>query len=181
MVQRLFNIQRWKLVEMDQVVDFPSPKPRLVRIDVNAPDWAELYYITDDGEALFLALVKGRDTVEFQSSGKFSLAVRGGECWVYSVDGEDISTTVIDPIIFTRVVERRRKSPELVAMEIAMMHNMNKRMEQMQRELTRGQLRRDRAIEAQLAAAAAARSLPPEPEQDAGDESSADVDNEAGG
>jgi hypothetical protein len=166
MVQRLGSIKKWRLVEIDEVVAFDSPKPRLVRIEVNAPASAELYYIDGDGAVSFLGLVRGRDTIESSSDGKFSLAVQAGDCWVYSVDGDDISTTIIDPIIFTRVVERRRRSPELVEMELSMMANVNKRMEQMQRELSRGVLLRERAVEAQLAAARRLATDPAESESD---------------
>lgn len=166
MTQRIFDVLKWTCVEEDAVLPFPDDRPRPVRLDVNAPAAAELYYVSEDGEVRFLATVDGRDTVEFTTAGRFSLAVRGNECWIYTVDGKDTATETIDPVIFTKIVERRRRSPELVKMELAMYANMNKRMEVMEREIHRGILRRERAVEALAAAQALAGSDRSESESD---------------
>lgn len=154
MVQKLYNLTKWGLIDGGKVLSFPSNKPRAVRLDVNAPSKVELSYINADGEVFFLALVEGRDTIDFTTTGKFSVAT-SGDCYVHTVDGEDVSYEVIDPIIFTRIVARRARSPELERLEQRMMMNINRRLEKQRGELEDYYSRRERDVAALAATAAA--------------------------
>lgn len=134
MVQRIFNVTKWMQLEEGKVCSFSNPRKRIVRVDVNSPGDSELYYVGADHETRFLALVRGRDMIEFTSDGAFSIAVNGNDCWIHTPDGEDISHEVLDPIIFTRIAERRARNPELMAIEARMMQNIFRRMEAMKLE-----------------------------------------------
>lgn len=170
MVQRIFDVKKWTRLEEGQVLGFKSERPRVLRLDVNSPGDSELFYIDAAGEVVFLALVRGRDTVEFVTDGPFSLSVSGNDCMVYTQDGDETVHTALDSPSFTRIVERRARNPEFEAMQWAMMENINRRLDKQKEDLERVYRRREAARDAQLAAAAdAGRSVDePAPSGDEG-------------
>lgn len=127
-MQRLFNVTKWKRLCEGQSLTYPNARPRVVRLEVNAPRAVGLYlFDAATGEALFLARVEGRDTVEFYSGGDFEL-VSDGEVFLYTADGEVAHHEVLDPVIFTRIVERRQVNPEVAAIQRAMNINIERRL-----------------------------------------------------
>lgn len=134
-MQRLFNINKWQLLENGKAVNFENPHPRRVRIDVNAPDRAKLFYVDGEGEITFLAVVDGRDRVEFGCYGEFGLTAEGGDIWFDTVDGEDFSFSIPDAVIITKIAQRRARNPEFEMMQFKMNQNLEIRMEQQRREL----------------------------------------------
>lgn len=146
-MQRIFNVDRWAVIEPGQVLEYPSERARLVRLEVNSADVANLYLLNEDGEAFHLARVCGRDTVEFVSPGKFSLSVADGACSVYTVDGTSVAHTVEAPVSFTRIVERRRRNPEIEQIAHMMSQNMERRLAQQAGELQAQYERRERVRE----------------------------------
>lgn len=151
-MQKIYNVENWVVIEPGQVLEYPADRPRLVRLEVNAAAESQLYMLNASNEAFFLALVKGRDTIEFVSSGKFSLSVAENACSVYTVDGSNISHTVEAPVSFTRIVERRRRNPELEIIAAQMAANMNRIIEQQANEREAEYARRERAREQRDAA-----------------------------
>lgn len=162
-MQKLYNINKWQCLEAGKVLSFPQTKPRAVRVDVNCPGECEIHYVNGDGETTFLALVRGRDTLDFTTDGKFAITITGNDLWVHTIDGEDLSFEIIDPVIFTRIVARRARSPEMEMMEARMMQNINRRLERQQNELAGNYERRARILEEKHAAALAAASAAREP------------------
>lgn len=158
-MQRMFNLDKWERLKEGEGLEFSNPRPRNVRLEVNAPVRTALYVVDPEGEVHFLALVEGRDTVEWGSSGAFQLTVEGADVMVYTADGADIAQRVIAPVIFTKIAERRRRNPELEYIAHQMQLNMERRLEQQAGELEQLFIRR--------AALAAAQSVPvasgPEP------------------
>lgn len=151
-MQRIFNVEQWVVIEPGQVLEFPAERPRLVRMEVNAAVESQLYLLNEKQEAFFLALVKGRDTIEFLSTGAFSISVAEGACSVYTVDGSSNYHTVEAPKSFTRIVERRRRNPELEIIAAQMAANMKRMLEQQSNEREAVYERRERAREAKIAA-----------------------------
>lgn len=95
----------------------------------------------------FLALVKGgRDRLEFAVDGEFDLLSEGSGAYVYTNDSQDTSTVVLDPVIFTRVANRRQRNPHLEMIE----YQMRRNMEMMQAELRDEADRRVAALERKL-------------------------------
>lgn len=181
-MQRIFNVENWIVIEPGQVLEYPAEKPRLVRLEVNAAAESQLFMLNAANEAFFLALVKGRDTIEFVSSGKFSLSVAENACSVYTVDGSNIAHTVEAPQSFTRVVERRRRNPELEIIAAQMAANMNRILEQQSSEREAVYERRERAREARLAAieAASAKSGSEKEPEPSGSNGDTEADKPAG-
>lgn len=156
-MQRLFNLNKWIQLAEGSQWNFTNERKRKVRLEVNAPSPVTLHVIDDQGEVSFLALVEGRDVVEFVTTGRVSVAVEGGECWFYSEDSDDVSCTVVDPVKFTKIVERRKRSPELEYIAAQMNRNLELNLQKQAHELEQLFLRREeaRAVQYQAAALAA--------------------------
>lgn len=170
-MQRLFNVTKWRRLCEGQAIPFPADRPRVVRLELNAPQAVGLYLLdAPSGKMVFLARVIGRDTVEFHVGGPFSL-VADGEVFVYAAQGEVIHHVNDDPEIYTRVVERRQLNPEIVAIQRAMNLNIERRLAA-QRDEFNAAIRRmqsDRKVAARRAADAASQ---PEGESAAADDGS---------
>lgn len=177
-MQRIFNVDKWATLEVGKSIGFPSHRPRVVRLETNSRDEVALYLATDDDEIRFLALVKGRETVEFVSPGKFALLCEGGSVNLYTADGDDISFVNLAPVIFTKIAERRKRSPELEYIAAMMQANLNRRMEQQRNELEALFERRERERAGfQLASpASAAKGAGGKPEQAGSERPAKDVE-----
>lgn len=127
-MQRMFNLSKWQVLRKGEALQFVNPRPRNVRIEVNAPTASRLYIVTEDGDLQFLARVEGRDTIEFGTDGAFDLTTEDDEVAVYTADGDDISMRVIAPVIFTKIANRRPRNPELEAIAARMAENMERRL-----------------------------------------------------
>lgn len=147
-MQRVFNLDKWQEIPEGKAIRFNAEQPRVVRIDVNAPDAVRLYLINAANEPHFLARVQGRDVIEFFSSGAFSLA-SDGQCYIYSVDGDVWTYNDPAPEIFTRIRERRGRNPELEYIVARMQQNMERRLAQQSHEIAAALERRQAAREAQ--------------------------------
>lgn len=156
-MQRIFNVDKWVVIEPGKVLEYPNERPRLVRVEVNSADVANLYLVDAGGEAFHLARICGRDTVEFVSPGAFGLTAADGALSVYTVDGTTGHRTVEAPESFTTIVERRRRSPEIDAMMRMMHSNMERRLSQTAQELQEQYERRERERDAKAAQYEAAR------------------------
>lgn len=134
-MQRIFNVDKWQRVENGRAVNFGKSDPRRLRIDVNAPDPVKLFYSDGNGETMFLARVCGRDVIEFNALGAFSITVDGGDLWLATVDGEDYSFDIPDAVILTKIAERRPRNLEFEMMQYQANANIERRLQQMRREL----------------------------------------------
>lgn len=135
-MKRLHNVNKWTELSPSHSLTFANDRPRLIKLQVNPQEDCRLYYQDQSGELRFLARVFERDTVEFFSDGAFVLTC-DGECGIYTMDGDDVSSTITDPVIFTKIAQRRRRSPELEFIAAQMQANMNRRLEQQSHELRR--------------------------------------------
>lgn len=116
----------------------------------------------DDGKAVtFLALVKGRDRLEFSVDGAFDLMVEGGNANVYTVDSADVATRIVAPIIFTRVANRRVRNPELEWMMYQQRRNQEDMLAAMSAEMERRLSDLEKGLKKQYAPNRETR-LPPE-------------------
>lgn len=146
MTQRVFNVEKWVLLDEGQSYLLQSDdeeKSRAVHLEVNAPSRVQLWLLDDrtrlggEVDQLFLAAVDGRDKVEFYVSGTVRLVVEGGPVWIYTIDGEDVSIETEPSETFTRILERRRRSPEVEAIIREMNFNLERRFAQQANDLGR--------------------------------------------
>lgn len=173
-MQRMYNLEKWMRLPQGSRLEFSNARPRTVRFEVNAPGERALYVVDElSGECRFLALTMGRDVIEFSANGAFSLLAddpAGGEdveTWIFTADGADVSIVLEAPESFTRIVERRRRNPELEHVMALTMANMERRFAQQAGEFAE-QLERVRAAGSQERAAAGVPSSPaPSPGQTA--------------
>lgn len=158
-MQRLGSLDKWFRLVEGEAAQFTNERPRNVRIEVNAPVKVALEYIDlrpeTAGEVHFLALVEGLDVIEFGSFGPFQLAVGAGEVMLNTVDGIDVSRRVIGAQPFTKIVERRRRDPQMEYMFQKMQENMQFNLARQAAEYDALFTRRTAALEAQLAATSA--------------------------
>jgi hypothetical protein len=158
-MQRMFNLSKWTKISEGETVEFPSTRNRRVRVEVNSPAVSRIWTVNDDGDLTFLARINGRDSIEFFAVGQLRFHIEGGEVWIYTSDGEDISAVIPDAQSFTRVMERRQRNPQLEYIAAQMEANMNRRMEKQADEIAALYARREAALvrrsEADLAARAA--------------------------
>lgn len=153
-MQRIYNLDKWALLEEGKRLSYVNSRPRKVVVEVNAPSEV-LLYLVEDGKPRFLALVKGRDTVEFYPDGAFDLTCEGGAVYVYTADGDDVSMEALDERTFTRIVERRPRNLELELMQRAAAENTRRLLEAQRQDMEKYIAR----LETQRAAAA----VPPAP------------------
>jgi len=156
-MQRIGNIDKWFLVEQDKAITFANPEPRRIRLDVNSPSPSQLFYSDGNGEITFLANVHGRDVIELRADGEFSVTVQGADCWMYTIDGEDLSFSIPDAVTLTKLIERRARNPELELMQHMLNQNIERRLNAQRDELDQLWNRRE-------AARAAAAVVTPAPE-----------------
>ena len=68
-MQRIHDVKKWKHVAAGGAMNFSDVRERRVRLDVNSSGPATLFYVDGNGETTLLALVHGRDVVEFHLAG----------------------------------------------------------------------------------------------------------------
>lgn len=144
-MQRLHNLDKWKCLTEGVALNFASAQPRRVRLDVNAPGEVRVSHIDGNGEYTFLALVKGRDVIEFMAQGEFSVIAEGGDLWLHTIDGENMTFSIPDAVILTNIVERRPRNHEQELMNYLMNQNIERRYAQMREDLDREWARREAA------------------------------------
>lgn len=137
-MQKIYNLDKWFELKEGDALSMKAARARTVRIDVNSPAEVALYIRVGD-EVLFLALVKGRDTIEFSSPGgeEFALLCEGASCYVHSNDGQAVHNVAPDAVSFTKIIERKPRNHDYEVMQFEMRRNMTRMMEQQAGELER--------------------------------------------
>ena len=160
MAIRLFNLSKWWLLEGGSAYRFDNAKVRTVTLEVNSSERCELYIrqqgddpeLRDDIEAgrvayaakqeagrprdQLLAVVDGRETIEFGVDGPFEIQPTV-DCWVFSMDGQPSFSVIEEPVIFTRVANRRERNRHLEIVEFKMRENQRRFMEAVGQEIER--------------------------------------------
>lgn len=134
-MQRLHNLDKWKELPEGHTANFENTHARRVRLDVNAPFPVRLYAHDGNGETTFLALVSGRDVIEFAASGEVGVTVEGGGVWLHTVDGENLAFEIPQAESFTKLIERRPRNHELELMNYMMNQNIERRLAAQRDEL----------------------------------------------
>lgn len=150
-MQRIFNIDKWSRIPQGKAMKFAGDRPRKVVLEVNCPVRTQLSLVNESGTH-FLALVEGRDSIEFYVNGAFSIASSGSDCYIYTVDGQGVTFEKLDAASFAVVRERRARNPELEYIARRMQENLERRLAMQADELRKVLERRSAPREPQSAA-----------------------------
>ena len=127
----LNSLSRWQVLPEDGCIWFPDVEgERRIRLHLNCEGETPLY-LDDGGGIGFLTTVPaGLQSVEFSVAGKVAVLPAKGAGQVHYQTAEDEPTHVAlaDPIIFTRIAERRARNPELEQIAAVMSRNLERRM-----------------------------------------------------
>lgn len=137
MTQRIHSLSKWQSLDEGKAVDFVLDKARTVVLEVNAPQEVALYVQEKECRPQFLALVKGRERVEFGVERAFKIIADGGPVWLYTFDGQETGFVVESPYIFTRIADRKQRNPHQELVEYQMRENIRRMGEQLARESER--------------------------------------------
>ncbi|MGV2050862.1 hypothetical protein ACQZ48_12345 [Agrobacterium sp. 22-209-1] len=152
MVVKLNSLSRWSVLPSDKAIVFAGSDvaERRVRIDFNLEAATAFFIVDRDGVESFLcALPAGQETIEFSAAGTFSVYAENGSGAVHyiSADLEPTFSEVVDPVIFTKIANRRHRNPELEEMMYRMQLNADRRAAQQASELEAAFARRIKEIE----------------------------------
>lgn len=140
MTIKLYSLARWSRLNPRSAVVFDGLEDheRRVRIELNVEAETRFYIEDTQGNVMFLCTVPpGIETVEFNTSGTFSLfpAEGSGEVYYQSADLEPTHIEIVDPETFTTIAERRQRNPELEEILYRTQLNMERRLAQQAAEM----------------------------------------------
>lgn len=182
-MQRIYNLDKWFRLDEGQSLKMKPGKARRIRLEVNSPAEVSLYAVIAGVEPIFLALVKGRDLVEFNSPGGegFEIMGEGASVYLYTVDGVDVHARSDGSESFVRLMERKPRNREAELMAYHMQQNMQRMLNAQAEELER---RFERSLSARSALtppAGAAAGSGKKPAQDGDGKQPAAKPSKAGG
>lgn len=124
---KLNSVERWNAAAGQQLV-FEGEGARRIRLHVNSPDIARVWLVHGEGDVQFLARVEGYQVVEFYADSNVTLNIDGDDVWWRCAETEPTFVEVVDPVIFTKIANRRHRNPELEAIMYRMQENMDRRL-----------------------------------------------------
>lgn len=132
MTVKLNSLARWASLPSTDAIVFEGSDvgERRVRINFNL-EGVTTFFIGDDGGEEFLCTIgPGLETVEFNVAGAFKVYAEKGSGVVHyqSADLEPTFHEIADPVIFTRIAQRRHRNPELEEMMYRMQANIERRL-----------------------------------------------------
>jgi hypothetical protein len=131
MAVKLNAIDRWQVLAPGAAIELEhtSDMGRRVRLHVNCAAPTTFYLENADGPRLLAAVPAGLETIEFSAAGKFAVFPQegAGEVHYQTAEGEPTFASVVDPVIFTKLAQRRHRNPELEEMMFRMQQNMERR------------------------------------------------------
>lgn len=134
MTMKLNSLARWTKLAPDTGVVFAGKEraERRVRLNLNLEAVTTLMIGIGKEEQFLCTAGPGLETIEFCVAGTFKVyAEKGSGIVMYqSADLEPTHTEVIDPVIFTRIAQRRHRNPELEEIMYRMQSNMDRRLAQ---------------------------------------------------
>lgn len=139
MVVKLNSIARWLALDPKNGISFDGEQDaeRLFRIEFNCEAVTTFYVVQGKSERLLVTLQPGIETVEFYIAGDFTIFSDGGEGAVlfWCADYEPAFVEVVDPEIFTQIMTRQKRNPELEEMLYRAQLNMERRFAAQEEEI----------------------------------------------
>ncbi len=140
MTIKLNSLARWNTLAAGQAIVFESPSndgERRIRLHLNVSHPTALYAEDESGPRFLCVVPTGVETVEFFAAGKIAVFNEDGDCEVHyqTAESEPTFAEVIDPVIFTKIANRRHRNPELEEVMYRMQLNMERRLAQQAGEI----------------------------------------------
>jgi hypothetical protein len=151
MTIKLNSLARWQMLAPGGAIELAhtSDSGRRVRLHVNCAAPTTFYVEDADGPRLLAAVPAGLETIEFSAAGNFAVfAGEGsGEVHYQTAEGEPTFARVVDPVIFTKLAQRRHRNPEIEEVMMRMQANMERRFALQANEIALALARRDKEKE----------------------------------
>lgn len=120
----------------DKGIKFPHDEPRKIRLEVLAEKEASLYVQDGKDKPFYIGTFHGFDIVQFNVRGPTILQATGAGVRVYTPEFQSDIIEIPDAVSFTRSMSRRQRNPELELIQRTMQQNMEKRLRQVERDVT---------------------------------------------
>lgn len=131
MTVKLNSLARWATLPSKNAIVFEGSEVDETRhrILFNLEAVTALFIGDAEGERFLCTIGPGQETVEFNIAGPFKVYAEDGSGVVQyqCADLEPTHVEVADPVIFTRIAQRRRRNPEMEEMMYRMQLNMERR------------------------------------------------------
>lgn len=131
----LKELTRWVEVT-DKGVRFPNEVPRKIRLEVLAEKEESLYIKDGKDKPFYIGTFHGYDVVQFNVQSDCSLQATGAGVKVFTTEFQSEVIELPDAVSFTRLVQRRVRNPELEMIEHKMRQNMERRLRQVEKDVT---------------------------------------------
>lgn len=131
MTIKLNSLGRWKELEASAVIQFErTAGERRIRLHLNL-EAETVFFLEDENGPRFLTTVPaGVETLEFNAAGGVAVfpAEGSGRVMFQTAEGEPTFSDVVDPVVFTKIAQRRHRNPELERMMFVMNQNLERRL-----------------------------------------------------
>lgn len=180
----LTDLTKWRPIGTAGI-DFPTDKPRKVRLELLAADEVTVA-VKFDKRSMPIGVFHGYEVISFQMQGPFTLTC-DGQCFVWTPELETTGAVEIpDAIPFTTMMNRRERNPQLELLMHKMNQNVERRMRKLEQDMVLPLLEERRLNELERRRVNAERetadqeaSLVEPPDEDGGEDEPAEAD--AGG
>lgn len=134
----MYNLKELsRYVELtDKGIKFPHSEPRNIRLEVLSEKPAALYVQDGKAKPVFIGQFHGFDIVEFRVDGSATLQADGPGVRVWTTEFQDAVIEIPEAVSFTRTMTRRQRNPEMELMMQKMQVNMERRLRQVERDVT---------------------------------------------
>lgn len=120
----------------DKGVKFPHDEPRKIRLEVLSENPTPLYVKDGKDKPCYIGTFHGFDIVQFNVKGPTVLVAGGPGVKVFTPEFQSEVIEIPEAVSFTRTMTRRVRNPELEKIEFAMRQNMERRLMQVERDVT---------------------------------------------
>lgn len=131
----LKELSKWVTLT-DSGIKFPETEPRKIRLEVLAENSVKLYVEDGKAKAAYIGTFEGYDVVQFNVMGEARLQADGPGCKIWSPEFRGQSFELPDAVSFTRTMTRRQRNPEMEKLAHQMQLNMERRLAQVQKDVT---------------------------------------------
>lgn len=135
----LGNLSKWRALEEGTSLEFRGDalqRSRAVRIEVLTTEPTN-FFVQKGDQTRLVGSVNGRGCLQFSIDGAFSLFSDGGDASVFSNEMRDGAIVVENPMVYTKIANRRPRNHHLEMIEYEMKRNQAVRMEQLRAETDR--------------------------------------------